>query len=528
MRIRDRELQERAEIRELIPGITEELVEEDLAEDQYQCGVCKAFTYLSQMTCSCTSNVACASHFRDICDCSNDKLVMRIRYTDAALVEMVAKVHEKANMPKQWAAKLEKITGESARPPIKLLRSLLSEGEKIPCYIPELAALKSFVERANEWVEEATNYISRKQQNRRKNEKVWRKGSTKAAELEERDRELRKVENIIRLLDEADALAFDAPEIEQLRERADAIGEFQHRARQALADSRGSGTLSTEYYEELVEAGRSFNVDLIETEQLEKIVHQLKWIDQAKEARNHNFKTLKEVEDMIKYGYELGITNKNVLMDYHEQQRNGGRLWEEKAKQLMAEDPIHYPQLESLATQADMLPVQKETRAQMDQLLNKHREAQRQIFQLLERSKLPNLSQRPHYKDVREVLDALADSQSKPGGTIDLEKEQKRHEDWMRRGKKLFGKANAPLHILMAHMQYVEYRNNACFGVEDRPRTPVEPSSREPSPDGSEPPRPGNTFTVDGNRSSRSREIFCICRQPEAGMMIECEVCHEW
>jgi len=526
MRIRDRELQERGEIRELIPGIQEHLVEEDLSEDQYQCGVCKAYTYLSQMTCSCTSNIACASHFRDICDCTNDKLIMRVRYTDDALVELVAKVHEKANMPKQWTAKLEKVTAESSRPPLKSLRSLLSEGERIPCHIPELSSLKAFVDRANDWVEEATNYISRKQQNRRKNEKVWRKGSTKAAELEERDREMRKVENIIRLLDEADALAFDAPEIEQLRERADAIGEFQQRARQALADSRGSTTLSTEYYEELVEAGRTFNVDLTETEQLEKIVLQLKWIDQAKEARNHNFMTLKEVEDMIKAGYDLGIGEENVLMDHHERQRNAGRLWEEKAKQLMSEDPIHYPQLESLANQTSYLPVQKETRAQVEQLLNKHREAQKQILHLLEKSKEPYYTERPKYKEVREVLDTIADSQSKPGGTIDLEKELKRHEDWMRRGKKLFGKANAPLHILMAHMQYVEQRNIACFDIDDRPRTPAEPSSREVTPEG-EPSRQGESH-MDSLRSPRSREIFCICRQPEAGMMIECEVCHEW
>ena len=34
---------------------------------------------------------------------------------------------------------------------------------------------------------------------------------------------------------------------------------------------------------------------------------------------------------------------------------------------------------------------------------------------------------------------------SDPTGEIDLEKELKCHEDWMRRGRKLFGQANAPL-----------------------------------------------------------------------------------
>jgi len=48
---------------------------------------------------------------------------------------------------------------------------------------------------------------------------------------------------------------------------------------------------------------------------------------------------------------------------------------------------------------------------------------------------------------------------------------------------------------------------------------PVEPSSRANSPEEDE-------ENVDGSTSSR--DVFCICRKPEAGTMIECELCHEW
>jgi histone demethylase JARID1 len=106
---------------------------------------------------------------------------------------------------------------------------------------------------------------------------------------------------------------------------------------------------------------------------------------------------------------------------------------------------------------------------------------------------------------------------SKPPGTLDLEREQRRHEDWMRRGKKLFGKANAPLHILLQHMQHVKERNEACLDLKDEPRGPVEPASREVTPD----------FAT-ANGSNSIRDVFCICRKPESGMMIECELCHEW
>ena len=116
-------------------------------------------------------------------------------------------------------------------------------------------------------------------------------------------------------------------------------------------------------------------------------------------------------------------------------------------------------------------------------------------------------------------MDQINDLNSKPQGTLDLEREQKRHEDWMRKGKKLFGKANAPLHILLQHMQFVQERNEFCLDLKDQPRMPVEPASREVSPSS----QPGQI-----EQSSSSRDVFCICRKSESGIMIECELCHEW
>ncbi|KAF8424734.1 PLU-1-like protein-domain-containing protein [Tirmania nivea] len=513
-RIRVRELQQRETIRERIPGLREVVVDADLPEDQYQCGVCKVYCYLSQVTCACTSNVTCPTHYKDICDCGPSKLTLRLRYSDESLIDIDTKVTERANLPKAWVSKLEKSVADSPRPQLKLLRTLLAEGERIPYLIPELAPLKEFVERCNEWVEEATNYITRKQQNRRKNEKAWRKGTAKAAELEERDKEHRKVENIIKLLAEADMLEFDCPEIDQLRERADAIQDFRRRAKSALTTR---GHLTTEAFEELIEHGKSFNVDLVETEELEKVLRQLKWIDNACECRGR-YLSLQDVTELIAEGVELAIPENDEQMAHFKSQKIAGDMWEAKAKELMSVEIVHFQQLEALSGQASTLPVSRETLSQVDQILNKQREAHRQIISLYQRSQLPNPDDRPKYKDVREVMDSLAELHSKPTGTIDLEKEQKRHEDWMRRGKKLFGKANAPLHILLIHMQYVENRNQACFNLEDRPRTPVEPSSREHSPIGG----PGEASR------GRPREVFCICRAPEAGMMIECEVCHEW
>jgi histone demethylase JARID1 len=499
--------------------------DQDVPEEEYQCAYCKAYAYLSRFKCHKSGKVMCLLHAGnyECCDApekqryAGDNHTLYYRRTEESIVAMHQKVADKAHLPEAWEEKLLRTLEESATPPLKTLRTLLNEGERIPYELPSLPTLKSFVERCNEWVEEATNYIVRKQQNRRKNEKAWRKGS-RAAEMEERDRELRKVENVMKLLKEADHIGFDCPEITQLRERAEAIASFQRNAKLALENPH---IRTTQDFEDLLDLGRGFNVDMPELDKLETVVQQKKWNDRARESRGQ-FLALKDVINLIQNGQKLGIPEYNEFLRHFREQKEAGEAWEAKAKELMSVESVHYPQLEALSNQAQAaaLPVSQETLAAVDQILNKQREAHRQIVSLYERSKDPDITKRPKYAEVRETMDGLSELNSKPQGTLDLEKEQKRHEDWMRKGKKLFGKANAPLHILKSHMEYVYERNLDCFDINtDKPRMPAEPASREPSPG-------------DGKLHSwedpRFREVFCICRRVEAGMMIECELCHEW
>ncbi|EHK97813.1 putative Lid2 complex component lid2 [Glarea lozoyensis 74030] len=499
--------------------------EEDVPEEEYQCTYCKAYAYMSRFKCDESGKVMCMLHAGtyDCCTMSAEERqagkghTLHYRRTAEAIEGMYQKVAEKAQLPEQWEEKVEKLLEEDPTPPLKTLRALLNEGERIPYPLKSLPTLKSFVERCNEWVEEATNYIVRKQQNRRKNEKAWRKGS-KAAEMEERDRELRKVENVKKLLKDADKIGFDCPEITQLRERAEAIDKFQKDARSAIANPL---LHQTSEFEELLELGKGYNVDMPEIDKIDKIVQQMKWNDRARDNRGQ-FLTLKEVSDLIEEGDKLEIPKFNDYLIHYREQRSHGLQWEEKAKELVTAEVVHYPQLEALSAQAQAaaLPVSPETLAQVEQILNKQREAHRQIVSLYERSREEDPLKRPKYAEVRETMENLTELNSKPNGTLDLEKEQKRHEDWMRKGKKLFGKANAPLHILKSHMEYVLERNVDCFDINaDKPRLPAEPASREPSP---------SEAKLHSWEDPRFREVFCICRRIEAGMMIECELCHEW
>jgi histone demethylase JARID1 len=502
--------------------------DEDLQEEDYNsCNWCKCYSYLSRFVCKRTSRVVCLLHAGsfECCEVSEgDRYLgthgdhqLIFRMTNHALQAIVQKIADKAGTPEAWTAKLDAILDDGPKPQLKTLRSLLNEGERIDWALPGLGDLKKYVEACQDLADEAINYTARKQQNRRKNERAWRgRGSAaKAAEIDERERELRKVTNIIKLLKDADELCFESPEITTLRERAENIEEFQNKAQAAL---RHDAQTTVEKLDELLDEGKSFNVDLPELDTLDRLVQQLKWFASAREWRTKPGQTLPDVTEFIKQGLELAIDPADPLVLYFQDQKVQGELWEAKAKELMSVEQVHYQQLDALSRQASNLPVSPETLALVDAILKKQRDAQEQILSLYERSKAEDFRERPRYKDVREAMEALGDLNSKPSGTIDLEKEQKRHEDWMRRGKKLFGKANAPLHILHMHMKTVEEKNKACFDLSDQPRMPVEPRSRETTP--------GDADNVDGSGSGR--DVFCICRKAEAGMMIECELCHEW
>ena len=505
------------------------IFETDDDSEARECYYCKAFTYLSRFRCLKEKRDLCLLHAGNHPCCSLSDAdrylgkdhVLYYHKSDEALASTYKKVADKAHLPEAWQEKYEKLLDEEATPSLKLLRNLVIEGEKIPYDLPALPNLKAYVDRCNHWVEEATYYTVRKQQNRRKSEKPWQSSTRKSvgnAAQDQKDREMRNVSNIYRLLDEAEQIGFDCPEIAHLKERADAIKTFQENAKRTLEQTH---LQTTESVEELLEEGQNFNVDIPEVEKLARRLDQLKWNDKA-QANRGVFMTLANVQELIEEGHRLNIPAYNDHLTHYTEQLSHGQAWEKKARELINADSVHYPQLQSLSDQAQAhaLPVSPETLAAVDQILHKQREAHRQIVDLNERSRDPDYHKRPKYAEVAEVMKKIEELQAKPAGTLDLEKEQKRHEDWMRKGKKLFGKTNAPLHILKTHMDYVLERNLDCFDiVYDKPRVPAEPASREPSPDGEK---------VNRWEDPRFRDVFCICRKIEAGMMIECELCHEW
>ena len=136
----DREMEDRRKARALNMG--ESLIEADQIEEQYQCKVCNVFCYLSQVTCACNKSIVCVEHAGMLCSCAMKRRVLRTRFSDTQLLETQAGVAERAAIPGNWQAKFDKVLKESARPPLRALRALLAEGDRIGYSLPELRDIR--------------------------------------------------------------------------------------------------------------------------------------------------------------------------------------------------------------------------------------------------------------------------------------------------------------------------------------------------------------------------------------------------
>ena len=507
------------------PRCSVHLVEDDdLTEEEYQCHVCKAYTYLSQFICHQSPKISCLVHAASAtcCPAGSDKKLLgsnhslQLRCTDERLADIVRKIGDKAKVPDAWQEKLDRLLEDGPRPSLKSLHSLLTEGKKIPIELPGLKDLVNFVKRCDQWVEEAEQYAARKQQSRRKSEKTWKARASKNPTSEEKPMTL---EGLRKLLATAEELSFSHEKIDQLQEKIETIDEWR-----ALANTeiRSLGATAATKIEELLEEGRSFLIPMAEVDELEKLLTKCRWTEEAQQARETPSKyTLRQCEELVARGMliEDDAIQQHLL---HLQDMVGkGKLWELKTRQVMNLEPVNYGQLGALweESQKHDFPINSPTLSELDAALSEHRAIQEKVLEMFERTKAEHTRDRPTYEDVRKMMKWLDDWTSKPSGSADLERELKRHEDWMRKGKKLFGKANAPLHILRAHMESVEARNSYCFDLNDTFRAPVEPQSREATPT--------DSVTRHG-LGQDEKSVFCICRQPEGGMMIECDVCQDW
>ncbi|KAF9534118.1 jumonji superfamily protein [Crepidotus variabilis] len=348
----DRELLDRQKARTL--GFPESLEEKDRPEDQYQCTVCKAFCYLSQITCACSTKVVCVDHHDLLCETRGAQhLILRKRFPDEELTETLTKFAERAAAPATWQRKLLKVLSESARPNLRTLRALLAEGDRINYLLPEMANLRKCVTRANEWVDSANSFTIRKQSRKRSRRSKGR--STEITSEDPGDRPDRGLDDLYALLREIQTLGFECTEMGVLRAIAEEAEEVKRKASELLS------TMPSEDEREdfladckrLLLEGSSVNVLLDELSEVEKIVdrEQLLTEMETKLDDNEPIITLEEVRHFLTRARQCNLPEDNKYMEMLHARQREGNDWETRARNVL-DQPIKT--IEELNEFADM------------------------------------------------------------------------------------------------------------------------------------------------------------------------------
>lgn len=394
----EREIAKRNALREIIPDLKEEVYEEDVAESQYMCAHCTIFTYLGQLTSPKADGVACLDHGFEVCNADAPvKWTLKLRFSDDQLRSILAKVCEKAAIPRNWVQRLKKTLALGPNPPLKILRSLLHEGEKIAFSLEPLEDLKTFVACANSWVERANVFLVRKLHKRRgeppaapagrgrrskggasgDDSNVSRPSMDNLADDTDNDR---SVEALYELLGELDSLHFEAPEIASLRSLVQEFEEFIARCSDIL-NRRDGIEASLKDCESVLTLGSSLNVDAPQIKELSDYVERRKWIQQVAESRD-SYLYYHEVQELLQRADNCGLGDHELRRDL-EKRREAGERWTERAKEaLEGSEPLTVTVLTELSESSTEIPVPLEIAQDVSNALTKARELQKTLQSL--------------------------------------------------------------------------------------------------------------------------------------------------
>ncbi|WVF70046.1 hypothetical protein IAT40_004833 [Kwoniella sp. CBS 6097] len=353
----EEESRRRDHLRAIYPMLSETIVEEDGPEDQYQCAVCKAFCYLAQMTCTCTKLVTCLDHAEQLCSCSKSKKTLRKRYTEAQLDEILAIVVARASQPENWRNKLYSLL-EAPRPALKSMRALLAEGEKIAYPMPETHDLRALVDRAHSWVDRVSALLTRKTAGRR------RKG--RKDEYEDEDMADRSPDVLSALLKEGERLAFEAPEIFQLRQSLLSIQSFQSEASIILLTPEDE--LDLERCKTVIILGESLNLDLPELSAITTIMNRLIWFRKVEEEVDDRTLEYKDTVKLLQQAEDFDISEDHPTIVELKLRRQKGADWLEKVERLFNSPSIRIEQISELIEGQELVPVAIDKMRQLENM----------------------------------------------------------------------------------------------------------------------------------------------------------------
>ncbi|KZO98092.1 hypothetical protein CALVIDRAFT_562482 [Calocera viscosa TUFC12733] len=366
-----REMGLRQKLRAEFPYVDQVVDPTDRSEEEYQCHHCHGFCFLAQVTCSCTSNVACLDHLEQLCSCDPGKKSLRMKFSDDELGALIAKIAERAAAPTLWRQKFHKHLAESSRPPLKNLRALVGEGERFAGELPELITLKRCVDRATHWAEEAGAFTTRRLQSRKQKLRTTRRSAlqeTSTGTPPPDNDSLRSVEEIERLIREYDTLGVQSDEFPILVDVREQAMNFAANARAVLLRSSEDDNLAE--CEALLAQGSSLSVRLKEYSLLDKRVKRVHFMQEIAKLGSRKM-SLEDITNYVNRAQACDIPLAHPIVWELQSQKAAGEAWKARALRCVEAPTISLTGLEKALARPAWIPTDTVLLARMESLQNK-------------------------------------------------------------------------------------------------------------------------------------------------------------
>ncbi|KAG0261437.1 hypothetical protein BGZ95_004230 [Linnemannia exigua] len=574
----ERETSQRRDVKRAYPTIKVSVEEADKPEEEVQCLHCNTYIYLSQIGCQCQTRVVCPDHIDELCKCDSPKRFLRLRYSDDRLKEIRDKIVDTAAIPDAWTQKYRITMMENRTPSLKLLRSLLAEADRVPFPIKEAGHLRKFVAEANDWVEAATKVLVRKHhQGRRLLEKAH---GTSGKRLEDLQDMLRRVER----------MRFDCPEIRQLEDSVETILEYRDDVRRALnkpehdlnecrelyeiglsmnigmdeidqletivkdlmwidrANAKGVHTDTDDYHLicSLVADARKSGVSLSNPLLKDLIQKEEKghfWEERAQAALSRNPVDLQELQEVIRSGQDIPVAR--AILSKAEHLYNKSVDWAKSSDQLVErssepeyEDRPSVSELKRALKLAETVPIEIAHKSMFEEESRKFdywMAWTQSLFLQAGSRRASGFELEESLEDLKENVQTCTMEEKIPpilvtaNGILESQKAD--------RMKGNAGSEGVDVKAESGFSQPISRPSGEFNGV-----LPAENGKADPSHRSYEAPLTAEEVAQISNLATktllysksetmdpeREEPIYCLCRNPESGMMVECDDCHEW
>lgn len=413
-----RELHGRNRIRSMIhaavPGVEDELFDDDV---EVACAHCKTLCYLSHvvLTAAPSAAAACLSHAEQVHGTQAAGWTLRVRHPDSFLTLHASRLAERAAAPVAWQQRVRRFLVQHPRPPLRLLRGLAQEGEKIAMALPEHIQLERFIKRAEPWIEHARIFLSKRQAKpgRRTKDSRRRASPSPPPAAVEVDR---SPEALLSLQQRAASLPFDAPELHQLDAVVDQMHAFSAQAATYLdrdAEARESMSYVDEA-ERILAQGELLHVHVPQIYELQQWIAHVRWFAEM-HGIGKGFLTRDEVHELEQEADACGIISKHPIREALAQRLRLGAAWDEEALQLLDHAPsITLDALRSLLDTPPEAATSSEIRKRVSTLEHKVAQWHEAVATLHQRTHpgerhatSDTLDTVPYLADARQLLDEI-------------------------------------------------------------------------------------------------------------------------